>query len=136
MSSKRLATLRRTLRQRLDELEDILTPAFEREDLFPGKVLLSRHRCGHDSCRCATEGILHESLRLQVRFKDQLATRCVSAEEAESWRPRTEAYKRIREARRDFGRWQKEILELVDAIERARRSTTGLSPEDRRRPLR
>ena len=136
MNSKRLAKLRQTLRQRLEELDEILEPAFEREPVFPGKVLLSRHRCGRDSCRCATEGLLHESLRLQIRFADQLATRCLSSQEAEDWKPRTEAYKRMRDARSDFGKWQKEILQLLDAVETARRSSSGLSAEDRQRALR
>ena len=136
MRSKQLPKLRQQLRQRLEELEELLEPAFERQPVFPGKVLLSRHRCGTPSCRCATEGLLHESLRLQVRFKDGLATRCLDHEEAESWRPRTEAYKRMRDAQRTFAKWQKEVLEILDAIERARRSSVGLSRQDRQRELR
>ncbi len=136
MKSKQLPRLRQQLRERLDELQKVLAPAFEREPVFPGMVRVSRHRCGKPSCRCATEGLLHESLRLQVRFKDGLATRCIEAEEEESWRARTEAYKRMREAQRVFGKWQREVLEILDSIERTRRSSAGLSREDRRRPLR
>jgi len=136
MKDKQLARLRQRLRQRLDELEKTLAPAFEREPVFPGMVRVSRHRCGKPGCRCATEGLLHESLRLQVRFKDSLATRCIEGEEEESWRARTEAYKRMRDAQRAFGKWQTEVLEILDAIERARRSSAGLSREDRQRPLR
>ena len=136
MRSKQLAKLRQRLRRRLDELEKVLAPAFEREPVFPGTVRVSRHHCGRPSCRCATEGLLHESLRLQVRFKDGVATRCLAEHEAESWRQRTEAYKRLRDAQRDLTRWQNEVLEILDAIERARRSTVGLSRQDRQRVLR
>ena len=136
MKSKRLPKLRQQLRQRLEELEQLLAPGFQDEPVFPGKVLLSKHRCGNPSCRCATEGLLHESLRLQVRFKDGLATRCLDHEVAESWRPRTEAYKRIRDAQRAFAKWQKQVVEILDSIERARRSNVGLSREDRQRELR
>ena len=135
MRDKQLAKLRQQLRRRLEELEQLVAPAFEREPVFPGKVLLSKHRCGKSSCRCA-EGLLHESLRLQVRFKDGLATRCLDHEEAESWQPRTEAYKRMRDAQRAFAKWQKQVVEILDAIERARRSSVGLSHEDRQRELR
>lgn len=132
----RLPKLRQKLRQKLDELEELLAPAFQSEPVFPGSVGVSKHRCGKPSCRCATEGLLHESLRLQVRFKDGLATRCLKPEEEPSWRARTEAYKRMRDTQRAFGKWQREVLEILDAIERARRSSAGLSREDRRRPLR
>jgi uncharacterized cysteine cluster protein YcgN (CxxCxxCC family) len=73
---------------------------------------------------------------LQVRFKDGIANRCLSEQEGLFWQPRTEAYRRLREAGRSFRKWHKEVLELVDAIERVRRSTEGLGEEDRRRPLR
>ena len=132
MRDKQLAKLRQQLGQRLAELEQLLAAAFEREPVFPGKVLLSKHRCGKSSCRCA-EGVLHQSLRLQVRFKDGLATRCLDREEAESWRPPTEAYKRIRDAQRAFAKWQMQVVKIIDAIEhkdRVERSGSELVHKD------
>jgi hypothetical protein len=136
MQRANLAKLRQRLRSKLSELEKMLQPAFEREPLFPGSLHVSEHRCGKEQCRCSTHGELHRALRLQIRFKDGVANRCLSEEEAATWRLRTDAYKDIRDAGRSFRKWQKEVLELLDAIERARRSTEGLSEEDRRRPLR
>ena len=133
--SRRLSELRRRLDTKLAQLEQLLAAAFEGEPVFPGSVSVSRHRCGKPQCRCQ-DGELHEAIRLQIRFKDAIANRCLSEEEAEFWRPRTEAYRRIREATRSFRRWQKEILELLDSLERQRRSSKGLRGEDRKRPLR
>jgi hypothetical protein len=130
-----LPKLRQQLSAKLSQLDSILEPAFEREPVFPGSIHVSAHRCGKLQCRC-THGELHEALRLQIRFKDGIANRCLSEEEAALWRPRTEAYRRVRKAERSFRRWQKEVLELLEAIERARRSTEGLGEEDRKRPLR
>lgn len=131
-----LPKLRQQLRAKLSELDSLVQPAFERDAVFPGSLHVSAHRCGKPQCRCATHGELHEALRLQIRFKDGVANRCLSEQEAALWQPRTEAYRRVREAERSFRRWQKEVLDLLDAIERARRSTEGLDEEDRRRPLR
>jgi hypothetical protein len=134
--SDAISRLRQRLNEKLSELERILKPAFEHDPLFPGALYLSRHRCGKPHCRCSTSGELHRALRLQIRFRDGIANRCRSEEEAAFWRPRTEAYQGLREAERSFRRWQKDVLELLDAIEHARCSTEGLDQDDRRRPLR
>lgn len=130
-----LSQLRQHLRRKLAELDRLLEPAFDREPVFPGGIAVSRHRCGKPNCRCV-DGELHEAVRLAIYFKDGAAYRCLNEDGVELWRPRTEAYRRIRQARRSFGRWQKEVVELLDSIERARRRTDGLSAADSRRPLR
>jgi hypothetical protein len=136
MKQHTLSQLRQRLRAKLSQLEQILEPVFERDPVFPGSLHSSAHRCGKPQCRCNTQGQLHEALRLQIRFKDGTANRCLSEDQAALWRPRTEAYRQLRQSASAFRKWQKEVLELVDAIERARRSTTGLNEEDRRRTLR
>jgi hypothetical protein len=130
-----VSKLRQELGRKISQLEEILKPAFEAEPVFPGSLHLSRHRCGKAQCRC-NQGILHEALRLQIRFEDGVANRCLGEEEAAFWRPRTEAYRRTRKASRAFAKWQREVASLLDSLERARRSTEGLEQEDRRRALR
>ena len=136
MENDSLAKLRQQLRSKLSELEPLLKAAFEREPVFPGTVRTSRHRCGKSWCHCAAGKDLHESVRLQIRFKDGPASRCLSEEEATFWKPRTAAYRRLRKGTQSFRKWHKGVLALLDAIERTRRSMDGLSEEDRKRPLR
>jgi len=136
MTKHSLSSLRRELSEKLQELERILKPAFGSEPLLPGVVTVSRHRCGNAGCACTREGKLHVSVRMLLRFKDGYATRCLSKEELEFFQPRIEAYRRLREARSDLGKWYKQVVELIDRIERERRSLEGLSEQDRRRPLR
>ncbi len=112
MTHKPLSQLRRELAAKLADLNRLLQPAFENQPVLPGVVTLSRHRCGNAGCRC------------------------LSKEEAGSFRPRTEAYQRLRQARSNLGKWHKEVLALIDRIEQERRSVEGLSEEDRKRPLR
>jgi len=83
-----------------------------------------------------TRDELHETLRLQIRFKDRADIRCLSKEKAEFWRARTEAYKRLRECGRKFRRWHKEVLGILKAIEQERKSVEGLEGKDRKRALR
>jgi hypothetical protein len=136
MKRDTLPKLRQKLSAKIAELDTMLKPGFETEPVFPGSLHVSRHRCGKPQCHCASGEDLHEVVRLQIRFNDGTGNRCVSEEEAAFWKPRTEAYRRIREAGRSFRKWQKEVLELLEAIERKRRSLEGLSEEDRKRPLR
>jgi hypothetical protein len=134
--SEALSSLRQRLHRKLGQIEAILRPAFESDPIFPGNVFLSRHRCGKKACRCMTRGELHETLRLQVRFEDGIANRCLSEEEAVFWRKRTESYKRLREAQRSLRRWEQEVLEILTAIEHLRQSREGLGVQDGKRKLR
>jgi hypothetical protein len=136
MTHETLSQLRRELDGRLSHLEQILKPAFETDPVLPGVVTVSRHRCGNAGCACTREGKLHEAVRVLIKFKDGYATRCLSKEDVTSFRPRTEAYQRLRQARSDLGKWHKEVIKLVDRIEQERRSVEGLSDEDQKRPLR
>ena len=131
-----LAKLRQQLRAKLSALEAMLTPAFEREPLFPGSVHTSKHRCGKSWCHCADGHSLHEAVRLQIRFHDGLTNRAGAPQEAVCGKPRTEADRRLRKAAQAVRKWQKEVSQLLERIERARRSLEGLSEEDRKRPLR
>lgn len=131
-----LPKLRQQLSTRLAELKDLLRPAFDSTPILPGAVHTSRHRCGKPQCRCATEKKLHESVRLQLRFHDGLANRALTEEEVTFFKPRAEAYRRLRQAGRALRKWEKEVHQILESIERERRSTDGLSEEDQKRPLR
>lgn len=136
MTRQDLSQLRRDLAAKLADIDQLLKPAFENEPVLPGVVNVSRHRCGNEGCACTREGKLHEAVRILIRFKDGYATRCLSEEDVRSFKPRADAYRRLRKARSDFGKWSKEVVEIIDRIERERRSLEGLSEEDRKRPLR
>lgn len=136
MERERLSQLRRELKSKIVELQRFMEPAFESDAVFPGVVTISRHRCGNSGCSCTREGKLHEAVRVLIKFKDGYATRCLSEDQVASFKPRTDAYRRLRKARGTLGKWQKEVVALLDQIERERRSLEGLSEEDRRRPLR
>ena len=136
MKADTLPKLRQQLASRLAELKDLLRPAFDSSPILPAAVHVSRHRCGKPRCRCTTEKKLHESVRLQLRFQDGLANRALAEEEVAFFKPRAEAYRRLRQAGRALRKWEKEVHQILESIERERRSSEGLSDEDRQRPLR
>ena len=135
MNPPQLSELRQTLRQKLRELDQILEPAFERAPVFPGYFPMYGRRCGRPECPCA-QGELHRSPRVLIPFQSGQVALAVKRDEAEPWREKTEAYRRIREAGRALKRWYDEVKDLLDAVERARRSTVDLPPRLRRRKLR
>lgn len=130
-----LSELRQALRKKLAQIERLLAPGFEREPTFPALVNSWLHTCGRDGCRCQ-RGEKHRSVRLSIRFRDGTAERSLSEDQVDVWRERTDAYRRIRTAMRQVRPWAKEVVALLDEIERARRLSTGLSEEDQKRPLR
>jgi hypothetical protein len=134
MNPAHSAELRQLLRRKIDDLEGILEPTFERTALFPGYFQVHERKCGNPGCHCS-RGQLHPGTRILVPFGDGQGVVCPRPEEVEGWRLRTEAYKQHREARRRFRKWQAEVVKILDELERARRSLEGLSEEDARRPL-
>ena len=63
-----LSQLRRALAAKLADLERHLKPAFEHEDVLPGVVTVSRHRCGNAGCACTRQGKLHEAVRILINW--------------------------------------------------------------------
>ncbi len=134
MSPASSSDLRQALSKKLDELQRILEPAFDRTLLFPGYFQVHRRKCGNPGCHCS-RGHLHEGTRILIPFSDGQGVVCPKPEEIEGWKRRTEAYKKHRQARRRFRKWQAEVVKILDELERARRSREGLSEEDAKRPL-
>ena len=134
--SKDSSPHRQQLTAKISQLDQILKPAFERDPVFPGNLNISKHRCGNEACCCTTQGKLHQATRLQIRFQDGIANRCLSPEEVAFFKPRIDAFRRIRKVKSALRKWEKEILGILDAIEHSRRSLEGLSEEDAERPLR
>lgn len=137
MSSRRpptVSVLRQQLDAKLRELQTLLAPAFEHESLLPASLTTTYVRCGRAGCRCE-RGEEHLSRRLQIRFADGVVTRSVSADQFEALQPRVDAYKRMRQASRRFRAWHKEVIAILEEIERSRRSDQGLALQDQGRPF-
>ena len=115
----KLSRLRAALRDALKELETTLEVAFERSALVKGNVYELARKCGKPSCACA-EGQLHRSMVLS--WSEQGKTRLVSipAERLEELRHKSARYLRFRTARAQVTVLCRQILALLDRIEKLR----------------
>jgi hypothetical protein len=116
---QRLSSLRSQLRQAQQLLPGLLEVCFAREPLLPGTLYTLRRRCGKPSCRCR-RGQLHESTVLSYRGQGKPRNLVPAAEHLLAFRAMTDAYRTCRQARAQLVRWQRQVLDLVDALLAAR----------------
>jgi hypothetical protein len=117
--NQHLCSLRSQLRQLQQVLPSLLETCFGREPLLKGSLYTLRRKCGKPSCRCRN-GHLHESTILSYRGQRQARNITPAPEHLETLRHMTEHYRRCRQARAQLVRWQRQLLQLVDALQAAR----------------
>lgn len=115
----RLSSLRSQLRQAQQLLPGLLQACFAREPLLPGSLYTLRRKCGKPSCRCR-RGQLHESTVLSYRGQGKPRNLVPAPEHLLAFRAMTDHYRRCRQARAQLVRWQRQVLDLVDALLAAR----------------
>lgn len=114
------AKLRQRLRRLREEHDRLLEIAFDRAPLWRGLVHEARRRCGKPNCRCA-RGDLHVSTLLADRSGARQRNLSLDAETLARFRTLTEAYRKVRRHRARIVALQREMLEVFDALEEARR---------------
>lgn len=115
----RLSSLRSQLLQAQKLLPALLEACFAREPLLPGSLYTLRRKCGKPSCRC-NRGELHESAILSYRGQGQPRNLATTPENLPALRAMTDQYRRCRQARAQLVRWQRRLLDIVDALLAAR----------------
>lgn len=114
------ASLRRRLTQLLDEHRRLSQVAFEVTPLWRGIVHEARRRCGKPTCHCV-EGKPHVSTILSDRSASSQRNLSLPDKTLERFRTMTEAYRQVRKKRARVVVLQREMLEIFDALEAARR---------------
>jgi hypothetical protein len=117
--SQEISSLRSELLMAQQQLPQLLEACLARGPLLPGSLYTLRRKCGRSNCRC-NRGELHESLVLSYRGQGRPRNISPPPEQLESLRSMTLDYRRCRQARAKLVRWQRQLLELVDALEAAR----------------
>lgn len=124
MQSKRrqekLSRLRSALRHRLTDLRRILKVAFGRSPLVKGNVYELARKCGKPNCTC-TRGELHRSMVLTWSEKGQGRLLSLPPERILEVKRKSEEYLRFRRARAQVTEVCRDILALLDQIEKLRR---------------
>jgi hypothetical protein len=116
----KLSRLRGALRDGLKELERTLEVAFERSALVKGNVYELARKCGKPSCACA-QGQLHRSMVLSWSHQGKTRLMTIPPEKLDRLRAGSEQYLRYRRARARGTEIFKQILKVLDQIEKLRR---------------
>jgi hypothetical protein len=116
----KLSQQRSALRQAIERLGQTLEIAFERDPIVKGNVYELARKCGKPSCACA-EGQLHRSMVLSWSEGGKTRLLSIPAERLEELRRKSERYLRFRTARAQVTVLCRQILALLDRIEKLRR---------------
>jgi hypothetical protein len=116
----KLSRLRTALRDALKELEATLEVVFERRALIKGNVYEHARKCGKPTCTC-TQGQLHRSMVLSWSHRGKTRLMTIPPEKLDRLRSSSQQYLRYRRARARVGEIFKQILKLLDQIEKLRR---------------
>ena len=115
-----VSRLRSALRDRLAELRRVLKVVFGRSALVKGNVYELARKCGKPNCIC-TRGQLHRSMVLTWSEKGKGRLLSVPSERVVEVKKKSEEYLRFRRARARVTEIHREILALLDRIEKLRR---------------
>jgi hypothetical protein len=116
----KLSRLRQVLRRLLQNLEGSLEVAFGRSPLVKGNVYEMARKCGKPNCIC-TRGELHRSMVLSWSEGGRTRLLSIPSERLREVREKSEEYLRFRRARARVTEIGREILAVLDQIEKFRR---------------
>lgn len=114
-----LSHLRQDLRRLVGELERSLEVVFGRGPLVKGNVYEIARKCGKPSCACI-RGELHRSMVLSCSHQGKTRLMSIPAERLEELRGKSEEYLRVRRARARVSVIYKQMLTVIDRIEKLR----------------
>jgi len=112
--------LRQALRNLIRELEASLEVAFNRSPLVKGNVYQMARKCGKPNCIC-TRGQLHRSMVLSWSEGGKSRLFSIPPERVGELKEKSEEYLRVRRARARVTEICKEILAVLDQMEKLRR---------------
>ncbi len=115
-----LSRLRQTLRRLLQDLERSLEVAFERSLLVKGNVYEMARKCGKANCVC-TRGQLHRSMVLSWSEGGKPRLFSIPPERLGELKEKSEEYLRFRRARARVTEIGRQIVAVLDEIEKLRR---------------
>lgn len=118
-NNQTLSRLRQELQGLLKEMERTLEVVYGRGTLIKGNVYEMARKCGKPSCIC-TRGELHRSMVLSCSRQGKTRLMSVPAGRLKELRKKSEEYLRVRSARARISVISKQMLAVMDHIEKLR----------------
>jgi hypothetical protein len=115
-----LSRLRAALQEHLMDLRETLEVAFGRAPLVRGNVYELARKCGKPNCGC-TRGQLHRSMVLTWSEEGKSRLLSIPPKRISEVKKKSEEYLRFRRARARVTEIYRDILAVMDRIERLRR---------------
>jgi len=112
--------LRQALQNLIRELESSLEVAFNRSPLVKGNVYELARKCGKRNCIC-TRGQLHRSMVLSWSEGGKSRLFSIPPERVGELKEKSEEYLRVRRARARVTEICREIIAVLDQMEKLRR---------------
>lgn len=114
-----LSRLRQELRGLVKDLERIIEVVFGRGSLVKGNVYEMARKCGKPSCAC-TRGELHRSMVLSWSHQGKTRLMSIPTGRLTELRKKSEEYLRVRNARARVSVISKQMLTVMDHMEKLR----------------
>jgi len=114
-----LSHLRQDLQRLLEDLKRSVKVVFGRGALVKGNVYEMARKCGKPSCAC-TRGELHRSMVLSWSHRGKTRLMSIPSGRLAELRRKSEEYLRVRRARAHVSVLYKQILDVMDRIEKLR----------------
>lgn len=114
-----LSRLRQDLRCLVKDLERTLKVVYGRGPLVKGNVYEMARKCGKASCAC-TRGVLHRSMVLSWSHQGKTRLMSIPPGRLSELRRKSEEYLRVRNARARVSVISKQMLAVMDHIEKLR----------------
>jgi hypothetical protein len=115
-----LSQVRQALRRLLQDLEHSLEVAFGRSPLVKGNVYEMARKCGKSNCVC-TRGQLHRSMVLSWSEGGKTRLFSIPPERLGELKEKSQEYLQFRRARARVTEIGREIVAVLDQIEKQRR---------------
>lgn len=118
--SSELSKLRQKLGQLIKEKSACMKIIFNNLSLIKGGIYIHNRKCGNSGCKCASTDYRHASYYLYKSDQGKNITTYLKSEEVGKVKKLTRNYIKFRQARATLIKNEKEIMNVINKIEKIR----------------
>ena len=126
----KFSRLRHSLVQLINEMKGLLEPFFSDRPVVKGTVYELKRKCGKPGCKCA-QGELHARMVVSASEKGKTQLKAIPRGFLVDVQQRVKRYQELRRVRARVVEIHREMLKLLDEMERMRREEAPSSGKKR-----